>query len=87
MFGLVELAAGPAAVAGDNLGVVRYCADIGRFCSIEAHGILDHVLERTACRFRPLRWFAVRWRFNAVVDEAAIEGCQEAVRSAARGHW
>eukprot|EP00974_Lingulodinium_polyedra_P057585 5542487-Lingulodinium_polyedra.AAC.1 len=47
MFDVVEFPAGPAAFAGDNLGVARHCADTGRPRSDEAHSILDHCVRKS----------------------------------------
>eukprot|EP00974_Lingulodinium_polyedra_P045562 4368679-Lingulodinium_polyedra.AAC.1 len=51
---------GPTAIAGDNLGVVRYCADTGRARDPQLHGVLDDPLARAACSARRIHWLAVR---------------------------
>eukprot|EP00974_Lingulodinium_polyedra_P118667 11168081-Lingulodinium_polyedra.AAC.1 len=55
-----DLAPGSATVAGDNLGIVRYCAGTGALCDPELHGILDGASGRAACQARRLAWLAVR---------------------------
>eukprot|EP00974_Lingulodinium_polyedra_P093497 9059219-Lingulodinium_polyedra.AAC.1 len=56
----VDLPPGPVTIVGDNLVVVRYCADTGRLRSHAAHGVLDSALGRAACKRRPIAWLAVR---------------------------
>eukprot|EP00974_Lingulodinium_polyedra_P133845 11227186-Lingulodinium_polyedra.AAC.1 len=36
---------GPTAIVGDNLGVVRYCANAGRLRDPELHGVSDGPLS------------------------------------------
>eukprot|EP00974_Lingulodinium_polyedra_P029176 2811678-Lingulodinium_polyedra.AAC.1 len=37
----MDLPLGPVTIVGDNLGVVRYCADTGRLRNHTAHCIMD----------------------------------------------
>eukprot|EP00974_Lingulodinium_polyedra_P054396 5229759-Lingulodinium_polyedra.AAC.1 len=50
---------GPTTLVGDNLGVVRYCANAGRSHDPVLHGILDGPLGHAACRARRIHWQAV----------------------------
>eukprot|EP00974_Lingulodinium_polyedra_P017821 1727647-Lingulodinium_polyedra.AAC.1 len=49
-----------ALLAGDNIGVARYCAGTGRPTEPELHGILDRPLGQLAALRRHAHWIAVR---------------------------
>ena len=72
-------------IVGDNLAVVRYCADAGRLRRPELRAILDADLARAACQGWRIEWVAVRRRHNTGADEAATAGCARAAALAERG--
>ena len=80
-----DRARGPATIVGDNLPVVRYCADAGRLRRSHLHTILDGPLAARACSGCSTEWLAVRRRFNTAADAAATEACERAAQAAEAG--
>ena len=60
-----------AALAGDNLAVVRYCCGYGRLRRPAMQQLLDPRLGAARERGWVLEWQAVRRRLNCEADEAA----------------
>ena len=72
-------------ICGDNLGVIRYCADTGSARRADLHEILDATLGRTATQGWNITWEAVMRRHNTGADKAATTGCRRAATLAAAG--
>ena len=72
-------------ICGDNQGVIRNCAGMGRATRPEIHEILDQALGEAAARGITITWEAVRRRHNSGADRAATAGCHFAAHCAEQG--
>ena len=74
-----------AAVAGDNLAVVRFCCAQGRLRQPAMHQLLDPRLSTAHERGWVLDWQAVRRRLNCEADEVATMAVRWAASLFAQG--
>ena len=75
-----------ARVIGDNLGVVRYGAEMGALRNPAMHRPLADALAIAAEGGWHLRWRAVRRRLNKAADAVATEAVLWAHKLRAQGH-
>jgi len=70
-------------IAGDNLAVLRFCANVGRLRRPVLQGLLEGPLADAYARGWHIDWVAVRRRFNQEADGLATAGVHWARRLAA----
>ena len=75
-----------ARVAGDNLAVVRYCAQVGRLRRLAIQRLLEASLANVYARGWCLDWVAVRRILNKEADALATAGIMRAARMAETGN-
>ena len=75
-----------ARVSGDNLAVVRFCADQGRLRRPSMQAALAPALARVLGTGWGIEWLAVRRRLNQAADALATMGVFRAFRLAESGH-
>ena len=76
-----------ARIAGDNLGVIRYCAGTARLRRVAMQAQLELSLGNVLAQGWSLTWQAVRRRLNTSADALATAGVQWAARLADTGQY
>ena len=76
---------GRVAIAGDNPGVVRYCAGSGNLTSPITHEVLDHAIAQLASQGRGQQWILIPRALNKAAHEAARRAAARAANLLERG--
>ena len=77
--------AGRVAIAGDNPGVVRYCAGTGNLTSPNTHEVLDHAIAQLASQRRGQQWILIPRALNKAAHEAARRAAARAANLLEQG--